>query len=160
MNEFSNQNVNALINSQQNLTGTAGGSSLGATNTLNSSSSQFSVQNVNNATLNSQNINSNILNSSMSSYNNSVMRDSVSSFQSYILSSSNTPNSPIERSTKPNRNKFRNIAQISSMFANYNSQTRPQNVSYICFFLLTLIEIDLIKEFFFKGVNKINRTIK
>ena len=129
MNEFSNQNVNALINSQQNLTGTAGSSSLGATNTLNSSSSQFSIQNVNNNAANSQNVNTNFLNSSISSNSNSIMRDSVSSFQSYILSSSLTPNSPIERSSKPNRNKFRNIAQISSMFANYNSQTRPQNVS-------------------------------
>ena len=59
---------------------------------------------------------------------NSIMRDSVSSFQSYILSTSNvTPSSPTERVNRPNR-KFRHIAQISHMFANYN-QNKIQHVN-------------------------------
>jgi len=127
MNDFSNQNGATLnhINSHQNLNGIAGNLSgtptIITTPSLSSSSSQFSQANNNN--------NNNVNNtSSISSNSNSIMRDSVSSFQSYILSSNNTPSSPVDRSQKPNRNKFRNIAQISSMFANYSTQTRPPNV--------------------------------
>ena len=125
MNEFSNQNGAALVNpnnSHQNLNGIAGNLSgtptIITTPSLSSSSSQFLQANNNNVNNTS----------SISSNSNSIMRDSVSSFQSYILSSNNTPSSPVDRSQKPNRNKFRNIAQISSMFANYGTQTRPPNV--------------------------------
>jgi hypothetical protein len=128
MNEYSNQNGAALNtnNSHQNLNGIAGNLSATptiATPSLNSSSSQFLQAN--------NNLNNN---SSLSSNSNSIMRDSVSSFQSYILSSNNTPSSPVDRSQKPNRNKFRNIAQISSMFANYSTQTRPTNVRVRLFY--------------------------
>ena len=112
MNEFSAQNLGALnnnnsLNLSQNLSGNV-------SSALNSS--QFATQNVNNSN-----------NASISSHSNSIMRDSVSSFQSYVLSSSMASSSTSERGNKPNR-KFRNIAQISSMFANYNNPTRIQIV--------------------------------
>jgi hypothetical protein len=62
------------------------------------------------------------------------MRDSVSSFQNYNTLTANVSpgSSPSERNIRT-RNKFRHIAQISSIFASYNNQNRNLNVNFYFF---------------------------